>query len=73
MSFFRFHIDLNLLALLREGIDASAMHFSAKFNHPECLQHILESGGYANIRNIFGQAPLHSVARDKFEECAKVR
>ena len=60
------------MAELIDGTNIAPAHVAAKFNRCDCMKMLLDHGADANIRNSFGQAPLHVAARMKLNDVAQV-
>lgn len=64
--------DVNQQAILEEGIKITPCHVAAKYDRKECLKILLDNGADANVKNVFGQTPLHMAARRKLNDVIDV-
>ncbi|XP_046848152.1 ankyrin-3-like [Xenia sp. Carnegie-2017] len=60
--------NVNQQAILEEGIKITPCHVAAKYDRKECLKILLDNGADANVKNLFGQTPLHMAARRKLND-----
>lgn len=47
----------------------TAVHMAAKWNRPDCLLHLLASGGDPNVKSLHGYTPVHEAAFAKHRLC----
>lgn len=66
-------VDVNKLPELEtEGQGLTALHIAARYNRPECIKVLLESGADVNAADNFGFRPIHDAALHGYSDCMEV-